>query len=118
MKECFPYKEECVGLNPSTPTILIRKEITMKAIYKYKLPFEDIVELELPKDARVLSAINQHEDIVIYALVDTKEAETRIYTFRIIGTGHAIDKNDLKYYHFLNSVSLRHGALIFHVFYL
>jgi hypothetical protein len=93
------------------------KEIQMKTVYKYLLPFNDDIYLELPKNAQILSAVNQYEEIVIYALVDPEETCLRVHTFRIVGTGHIIGHNDLEHYHFLNTVSLRKGALMFHIFY-
>ena len=52
---------------------------------------------------------------MLYALVDTKETKTKDVTIIIHGTGHNADDVDAA--HFLGTVKLMNGQLMFHVFY-
>jgi hypothetical protein len=87
----------------------------MKTIYKYPLPYEDIVILQLPYGAKILSVLNQHEKIVLYALIDTEKPKHQLVKIRIVGTGHPLEEN-IKDYQFIGSVALSNQNLIFHVF--
>lgn len=89
----------------------------MKTVYKYKLETVTAQVIELPKGAEVLSVKNQHEEICLYAKVDTEEKELQIITVLIFGTGHNIPPgaNEAKY---VDTVSLQGGMLMFHVFYI
>lgn len=58
----------------------------MKTVYKYP-----VGELQLPKDAKVLTAGQQNGDMFIWAEIDTDQIlEHR--TFQVFGTGHPIPK--------------------------
>jgi hypothetical protein len=88
----------------------------MKVIYKYPLEIKDDQYIKLPKGSRLLSACEQYENIVIYALVDDNAEDMEDYNFVIHGTGHYADDVFYNDYQFLGTVKLRGGALIFHVF--
>jgi hypothetical protein len=88
----------------------------MKRVYKYTLQPEEEQVVEFPKNTIILSAINQFDKMVVYAMVDTEEQITEKCSLRVYGTGH----NMFEYiglYTFLNTVSLMNGSLVFHVFY-
>jgi hypothetical protein len=87
------------------------------AIYKYPLinGITPISSLELPKGAKILSAINQRENIVLYAHIDIYGDVTETFEIYVIGTGHKNNIPDDAI--FLNTVSLSGGQFIFHVFY-
>ena len=87
----------------------------MKTIYKYPLIAMHTQTLELPKGSSILSVMNQFDEIVIYALVDTEEKQTEKYTITTHGTGHKAD--DVCNFKFLGTVKLEDGRLMFHVFY-
>lgn len=87
----------------------------MKRIYKYNLESTDKQIISLPYNSQLLSVAEQYENIVLYALVDTKEAKTKDVTIIIHGTGHNADDVDAA--HFLGTVKLMNGGLMFHVFY-
>jgi hypothetical protein len=91
----------------------------MKTIYKYTLNIEDEPILLLPAGAQILSVNSQEtrngEKLFLWALVDPETKETGRY-FRIYGTGHPIDEADLSRLRFIGTVSMRGGALIWHVF--
>jgi len=88
----------------------------MMKIFKYPLEITDHSELLLPAGAKILSVIEQDENIVLYAMVDPTMEYNKSRKIRIVGTGHEID--DLMGFTFLGTVSLIGGKLIFHIFYL
>jgi hypothetical protein len=72
--------------------------------------------IELPKDSKVLSVINQRENICLYALTtDSEDIES--YEFYFFGTGWDLHEDILEDLSFLGTVSITHGTLIWHVFY-
>lgn len=81
----------------------------MKMIWKYTLLENDCV---IRKNARILSAGVQGDNIVIWALVDPDESPAR-RRFAIRGTGHTIDEY-IEAGRFVNTVFM--GPLVFHVF--
>jgi hypothetical protein len=87
----------------------------MKTIYKYNLLIADNQGIYLPKNAKILCAKNQREDIVLYVEIDTAvSGEDEDYiTFIIIGTGHKLPDLDLKY---IDTVLTFRGALACHVY--
>jgi hypothetical protein len=91
----------------------------MKTIYKYALNIEDEPVLLLPAGAQILSVDSQAtrhgEKLFLWALVDPETKETGRY-FRIYGTGHPVDEADLSKLKFIGTVSMKGGALIWHVF--
>lgn len=87
----------------------------MRAVYKYTIPLDDVVSVELPTGSKILCVQSQRDDPQIWALVDPTfpvEKETR--TFRIVGTGHQID--DLECENYIGTFQIRGGSLVFHVF--
>ena len=88
----------------------------MKKIFKYPIEIVDEQVLVLPLGARVLSAIAQGDDLVVYALVEPTVEFKKNVEIRIVGTGHDVTF-DLQKFKFLNSISTWSGRLIWHVFY-
>lgn len=88
----------------------------MKKIFKYPIEITDAQVLVLPLGAKVLSAIAQGDDIVVYALVEPTVEFKKNVEIRIAGNGHDI-MFDLQKFKFLNSISTWGGRLIWHVFY-
>lgn len=60
----------------------------MRAIYKYRL--DDVTELMLPPDAKVIKADAQNGQPCVWVLFDPAQAETIKRTFIIAGTGHEV----------------------------
>lgn len=87
----------------------------MKTIWKYTLEVKTAQTIKLPVGAEILSIKNQNDNICLYAMVDGNEEETEVRTILIFGTGHAIPEN-INVAEFLDTVSLRNGLLMFHVF--
>lgn len=87
----------------------------MKVIYKYILKVQDIQDLFLPIESKILSVEEQNNEIVLYALVDSGAESIERYSIIIHGTGHPAD--DIVDYNFLGTVKLFNGIGVFHVFY-
>jgi hypothetical protein len=87
----------------------------MKKIFKYPVEITDAQVLVLPLGARVLSAMEQNNGIVIYALVEPTVEFKKNVEIRIAGTGHDV-AFDLQKFKFLSTVST-HGRFMWHVFY-
>ena len=82
----------------------------MKTIYKYPL-LDWSQTIQLPKDAQVLTAAKQGDNVFVWALVDTtNEPEPR--TFTIIGTGNEIVQNGNL--HHINTIF--DNGFVWHIF--
>ena len=93
---------------------IVQGEMNMKVIHKYKLNLVDEQTIPLPRYSTVLSAIAQHDAIVVYALVDTATIETHDKTFRIVGTGH--HHKDHAKWQYLATVTTNSDLFVWHVF--
>ena len=85
----------------------------MERIFKYQLDIVDEQTLNLPYTAKILSVIEQHNKVVLYAAVDD-EHEPHQRLIRIVGTGHPFP--DIEQCVYLGTVSTHDGHLIWHVF--
>lgn len=85
----------------------------MKSIYKYKLKAQESNILEI-KSNNILSAIEQGNEIMVYALIDDS-IDAKKYEINVYGTGQEILKEDIDSYTFLNTVKV--DWCVFHVFY-
>lgn len=89
-----------------------------KRVYKYPLQLTEAQTLKLPAGAKVLSVMNQREDIVLYALVDPeRDAQNNwdIYRVYVSGTGQVTEPDAT----FLGTVPISgdNSDFVFHVFY-
>lgn len=83
----------------------------MHTIWKYTL--QPHTELNMPKNAEILTVGTQGKDIVLWVKVNP-EAPKETRTFMGFGTGHDIpDKLSLTY---IGTVSFNDGSLVFHIF--
>jgi hypothetical protein len=85
----------------------------METIWKIPLKDIDYQELELPVGSKALSCQVQHNQMKLWALVDT-DLPLRKYSIWIYGTGHPVCLSPAK--EFLSTVQLYEGVCIFHVF--
>ena len=58
----------------------------MKVIYKYQLPFKEVAEIKLPRDAEVVRIDGLDGFLWLWAIVDT-DNETEDRTFYLFKTG-------------------------------
>lgn len=88
----------------------------MAKVYKYDVPMAEVVTLELPEGARVLTVKMQGDHPKLWALVDPSQ---RLVTreFLLVGTGQEIahPDTDAEALPYLGSFQPGHG-LIFHLF--
>lgn len=84
----------------------------MLKVFKYPVPVADLFELEMPKDAQILTVQTQDEDMQMWALVDP-ESPTELRHFRLAGTGHSIIHTVKRY---IGTFQIRGGRLVFHLF--
>jgi hypothetical protein len=84
----------------------------MERIFKYGLETIDEQTLDLPRSAIFISVAAQEDHLVLYALIDDEEKETRSCIIRIVGTGMAIP--DLAKCEFQGTVPL--NKFVWHIF--
>jgi hypothetical protein len=85
-----------------------------RRVYKYELPVDDHVIVDMPVGAKVFSVHEQYGNVCVWALIDPCENRTQKRSFRIAGTGHPIEYDDRLV--FIGSVFMHSGSLVFHVF--
>lgn len=84
-------------------------------IFKYPVRIRDKFEVELPQSAEILDVQLQFGEPMMWALVDPQEQKvTR--RFRVIGTGHPIESDDLHRLHYVGTFQVAGGDMVFHLF--
>lgn len=94
----------------------------MKMIYKYPMGMEihhnAVIEMDLPKGAKILDIQMQGLIPMLWAIVNPKH-ETRKRTFHVFGTGFEMSDYDKKHYDYITTVqqsTVLGGPLVWHVF--
>jgi hypothetical protein len=87
-------------------------------VFKYSVPIEDEVSLEIPWGATILTFDAQQgwdggELLCLWALVDPQEERKTTLNLRIAGTGHDVDTNGLQY---MKTVFMKSMPLVWHIF--
>jgi len=85
----------------------------IKKIYKYPLLVTDKQTIQMPVGAEILTVQIQNNRPMIWVLFPDPYLATEKRTFRVIGAGHAIIDQQLKY---IATFQLLGGELVFHVF--
>ena len=84
----------------------------MKTVWKYVLKPGDVVTVNMPRGATILS-VGEHQNVMfLWALVDPAEPY-EMRQFCIAGTGH--ERTDLDG-RFIGTIQLAAGMLVLHVF--
>jgi hypothetical protein len=86
----------------------------MRTVYKYPIEIKGVQELDMPVGASVLTVQIQRGRPCIWAIVDPEQAEINPRSFRLAGTGHPIDGDDVLCY--IGTFQLSEGDLVFHLF--
>jgi len=86
----------------------------VRTIWKYKLSVADTTDILMPVGAQVLDVKMQHDDAVMWALVDS-DALLRLRRFHILGTGHDASRL-LPLDRYVGSFNNENLSLVFHVF--
>lgn len=84
----------------------------MRTVYKYPLEITDEQEITAAKGWRPLAVQKQGNDCYLWAEVDD-QARLVPHKVYVHGTGHQLDPNAI---HYVGTLQLAGGALIFHVF--
>ncbi len=89
----------------------------MRTIYKYPIPIEGAFEIELPKEAMILSFQCQNGVPCIWAMVETGFVEEE-RSFRLFGTGHPIERipNDRSLHYIGTAQQSQTPPLVWHLF--
>ena len=85
----------------------------MIAIYKYPFDVNDYVDLQFPKDGKILKVECQNGNPCAWVMVDTNN-EDKIRTFKIYGTGHIIRKDHIR--HLTHIATFQQGSFVWHMF--
>jgi len=93
----------------------------MKTIHKAAVPaseLNDVITVNMPTDAVILSVGNQRESLCFWYETNTglhHRDTVPIRHFRVAGTGHPLDVG-LPLGRFLGTVQFAGGKLVFHVY--
>jgi hypothetical protein len=85
----------------------------MMTIWKFPLTTTDEQVVQMPRNAVILSAQVQGQDICLWAMVNPESPKEGRH-IRIVGTGHPFPEG--RYCKFIGTVQLEGGSLVFHVF--
>ena len=90
---------------------------TVSTIHKYELEITDEQTIKMPRNAVFLSAQMQGNKPCIWCWVDP-DGEMEDVTFRIFGTGHAIDRSRYPGLRYWATVQTLHGnrSGVWHIF--
>ena len=93
----------------------------MTTIYKYDLKVTNYQNIKIKGLKRVLSVFNQHDILVLYALVDPESQEDTDIIVVLIGTGNKIEspvatRIGAGVLSFLGTVSQYDSKLMWHIF--
>jgi hypothetical protein len=84
-------------------------------IFKYELPIQGVLDVQMPTNARCLSVQVQHDRLMLWAEVDTAEPMV-LRRLRVVGTGHEFDRAGLRYIGTVQMVSELFNVLVWHVY--
>jgi len=88
----------------------------MKTIHKFLLPCDNLSTIKMPNGAEILCAKTQGGiDISLWAMVEAN-ADFEIRRFCVVGTGNPVPSIDGATLKFIDTVIIRGGKLVFHVF--
>ena len=88
--------------------------MTIRSVFKYPLTLVDFQTVMIPKNAQVLCVQMQDSQPCLWALTDDSPKIER--RFMIAGTGHVIDIPQGQSIHFIDTVQMSGGRLVWHVF--
>jgi len=84
-------------------------------IFKYPFQVSDFIQVEMPKNAHILTVQAQGETACMWAIVDLGESEVEVREFRCYGTGHPIDI-EVSSARYIGTFQLLGGRFIGHLF--
>ena len=88
----------------------------MRTIWKYPLPVQDRVELEMPDGAEILTVASDTGEPCLWAAVETERPKGK-RVLHIVGTGHPMPPESANWWYIGTFFVPRPGiVLVFHVF--
>lgn len=81
-------------------------------IYKYSILFDQLVEIELPQDAQILTINAQDGALYLWALVEPQK-ETEVRYIEIFGTTDLMPNHKRRY---INTFFTNNGKASYHAF--
>ncbi|MEX0598907.1 MAG: hypothetical protein WD512_20655 [Candidatus Paceibacterota bacterium] len=84
----------------------------MKRIFKYPIPVNDKITLELPIGSDILTVGIQKGEPVIWALINTQAKINTIRHLELYGTGMEVPAER----HYIGTFQMLNGGLVFHLF--
>lgn len=87
----------------------------MKAIYNYKLSFEESQVIVMPTDAQILSLSNQHDQMILFVLADA-DAHLKPCTFRMFRTWDIIEDSEAKSLQYIGTCFIESRGMTYHIF--
>lgn len=86
----------------------------MNRVFKYQFDINDEIVIQMPQDAKILTAQTQNGTPCIWALVNDEKPKVDV-KFRVCGTGHDV-KVDPDHLEYVGTIQMYGGKLVFHVF--
>ena len=87
----------------------------MKTIWKFPVPIQDTIRVSMPVGAKILCAQMQQGNPYIWALVDSQKPIEEV-SFLWRGTGHPTEDEVGFLHHYVGTVQMADGNLVFHLF--
>lgn len=92
--------------------------VNLNRIFKYEIPMCESYDLKLKVGSKILSAVNQYDKIVLYAMVPQIDVVYfDHYEILVKGTGWEMPERQVLGFEFIGTVSLYNGEGMFHIFY-
>ncbi len=85
-----------------------------KTIFKYGLSISQWQSINLPVNAEILKVDTQNNELYIWVLQDTVDANTEIRYFEVFGTGHFMGEQKNRKH--IGTVLTYGGSYVWHVF--
>lgn len=91
--------------------------MSQKTIHKYQLLVTDEQDVIMPLGARILTIQVQNNIPCAWAIINPNEIQVERKRILLIGTGHKIDDDILKFnLSYISTFQLKEESLVFHAF--
>lgn len=84
-----------------------------QTIFKYPVPIQDHIEIEMPRTAKLLHFAEQGGKLFLWAMVPVDDSEMVKRKLRLVGTGHTLEEYPAAY---VGTALLEDGRLVLHLF--
>ena len=87
-----------------------------RVIWKFPIPIRDEVEIEMPRDADILTIRFQKDAPTVWALVDPRHIIPARWLVRMVGTGHEVDTEAWPLHTYKSTDMIFGGDFVLHFF--